>query len=59
MTAPARIGLFVAGLAVIFGAAFGIGAAIGPWDLDTAPSHSEHPVTTHSDTTVQENHGEH
>jgi len=27
-----RIGAFVAGLVVVFGAAFGIGRAVGPWD---------------------------
>lgn len=54
MTAAARIGLFGAGLAVVFGAAFGIGRAVGPWDVDTAPSHSDPQVTT-----GQEHHGDH
>lgn len=40
-----RIAAFAAGLAVIFGTAFGIGAAVGPWDDAPAPSHS--PVMQH------------
>ncbi|GAA4752071.1 hypothetical protein MUG78_05375 [Gordonia alkaliphila] len=43
MTSPvARIGAFVAGLLAVFGIAFGVGVAVGPWDVDTAPSHSTH-----------------
>ncbi|WP_175284100.1 hypothetical protein [Gordonia neofelifaecis] len=43
MTAPSRPGVriaaFAAGLAVVFGATFGIGRAVGPWDTDPQPSH--------------------
>ena len=34
----ARIAAFVGGLAIVFGAAFGVGHAIGPWD-EPVPSH--------------------
>lgn len=39
-----RISVFVAGLCVVFGAAFGIGRAVGPWDVDTAPAHETHQI---------------
>lgn len=47
MTAPARIGAFVAGLVVAFGAAFGIGAAVGPWDENPAPTHGTSTEVNH------------
>ncbi|MGB6040550.1 MAG: hypothetical protein WBG39_11935 [Gordonia sp. (in: high G+C Gram-positive bacteria)] len=37
----ARIVAFAAGLAIVFGAAFGVGKAVGPWDNDQQPSHSQ------------------
>lgn len=39
-----RIAAFVIGLCVVFGITFGIGRAVGPWDLDTAPSHDTHQI---------------
>lgn len=43
MTASARPGVriaaFAAGLAVVFGAMFGVGRAVGPWDTAPQPSH--------------------
>ncbi|GAA3949716.1 hypothetical protein [Gordonia caeni] len=42
-TRPAvRIAVFVVGLCVVLGITFGIGRAVGPWDLDTAPTHDTH-----------------
>ncbi|WOC12062.1 hypothetical protein [Gordonia sp. MP11Mi] len=40
-----RIAAFVAGLAAVFGLAFGIGHAVGPWDTDPTPGHT--PTMTH------------
>jgi len=45
---PARLGLFAAALAVVFGAAFGAGSAVGPFDDDDEPVpvtivHDGHP----------------
>ena len=34
-----RIAAFAVGLAAVFGVAFGIGVAVGPWDEAPAPSH--------------------
>lgn len=61
MTAPvARIGAFVAGLLAVFGIAFGIGAAVGPWDVDTAPAHSTHqPGNPQQDVTTEVPHDGH
>lgn len=46
LSAPARIAGFVAALAVVFAIAFGIGHAVGPWDIPSAPHHQVHE---HSD----------
>lgn len=43
--AAVRIGVFAAGVLAVFGIAFGVGTAIGPWDVDTTPSHGEHQTT--------------
>lgn len=44
-TRPAvRITAFVVGLCAVFGITFGIGRAVGPWDLDTAPTHDTHQI---------------
>ncbi|MFM9378908.1 hypothetical protein [Gordonia sp. VNK21] len=45
-----RIGVFTAALAVVFGALFGIGRAVGPWDVDDAPSHGTHQMHDDSHT---------
>ena len=56
MTAPAaRIGVFVAGLLAVFGIAFGVGSAVGPWDVDPAPSHS----VQHNDIETEVSHDGH
>lgn len=34
-----RISAFAAGLAVVFGALFGVGRAVGPWDVEQTPTH--------------------
>lgn len=49
-----RIGAFVAGLAVVFGAAFGIGQAVGPWDQPDAPAHEmpSHDMPAHNEKQV-------
>ena len=46
-----RISAFAAGLAVVFGALFGVGRAVGPWDVDPAPAHhmTDEPVGGHAD----------
>ena len=49
-----RLAAFAAGLAVVFGVMFGIGTAVGPWDVDTTPSHGDHSTGDHSTDTVHE-----
>ena len=47
MAPAARIATFLVGLTVVFGAAFGLGRAVGPIgssDRDTDPVHTEHPA---------------
>ena len=48
LSSPAvRIAAFVAGLAVVFGALFGVGRAVGPWETtDPQPAHG---TLTHHD----------
>lgn len=41
MSVPVRLGAFVAVLVVAFGAAFGIGAAVGPLDDGTGTTDAE------------------
>ena len=42
----ARLGLFAAGLAVVFVASFGLGRAVGPGDEAPSPTPSPSPTTT-------------
>ena len=47
MAPSARIATFLVGLTVVFGAAFGLGRAVGPVgssDGDRDPVHTEHPA---------------
>lgn len=47
MAPSARIATFLVGLTVVFGAAFGLGRAVGPVgssDDDRDPVHTEHPA---------------
>lgn len=47
MAPSARIATFLVGLTVVFGAAFGLGRAVGPVgssDGDRDPVHTEHPT---------------
>lgn len=47
MSTPARLGLFVAGLAVVFGGSFALGAATDDDDAPVDPP-SEHPADDHT-----------
>lgn len=50
MSTPARLGLFVAALGVVFGGAFAAGAALGPSDDDEpVPVSTSVPVAGHAD----------
>ncbi|WP_448610094.1 hypothetical protein [Geodermatophilus sp. URMC 60] len=49
MNTPTRLGAFTLGLVAVFGAATGIGAAVGPLD-DPASNSTTHGGTTHSTT---------
>ncbi|MFT3716592.1 MAG: hypothetical protein QM774_11805 [Gordonia sp. (in: high G+C Gram-positive bacteria)] len=42
-----RLAAFAAGLAVIFAAAFGIGRALGPWDVESPAPHQGHATMQH------------
>ncbi|WP_052850909.1 hypothetical protein [Streptomyces avicenniae] len=42
MNTAAKVGSFTAGLGLAFGAAFGIGGAVGPIGSDPAPAHDDH-----------------
>jgi hypothetical protein len=39
-----RVGAYVLGLAVAFGAAYGVGQAVGPLDVTPAEEHSSTPT---------------
>ena len=47
--AAVRIALFAVALAVVFGALFCLGRALGPWDVDDDPGHGP-AHTTHQPT---------
>lgn len=47
MSIPARLALFAAALAVVFGAAFGAGSAVGP--LDDGDDDQDSVTTVHDD----------
>ena len=42
MNAPQRIAAFIVGLLAVFGASFGIGAAVGPVTDEPGPYNPEH-----------------
>ena len=48
MSVAVKLGLFAAGLAVVFFAALGVGAAVGPSNDTPAVDHERHPTTTAS-----------
>lgn len=48
MNVAARLGLFAAGLAVVFVAAFGVGRALGPDDDTQVPSNGTRVTTVMS-----------
>lgn len=47
MNTPARLAAFAVALIVAFGAAFGLGSAVGPTDTAEQPVHHEVPASEH------------
>ncbi|MDT0442679.1 hypothetical protein [Streptomyces johnsoniae] len=46
MKTSAKVGSFGAGLTLMFGAAFGVGSAVGPIGEDEEPAHTDPPAHT-------------
>ena len=49
MSAPVRLAAFALALLLVFGAAFGAGAAVGPFDGDDPPPSGPPPTWSHGD----------